>query len=99
MAAAGLKAVKYGIESAEDSLLSNIGKDLDLQKAIDNVLITKEQGIKVHLTFMFGIPGETQSSINKTIKLAIRIPNIIFFIPHTPLCLFFIENNDYFIYD
>ncbi len=70
MSDANLTAVKYGIESAEPKLLKNVRKDLDLKKAVQNVLLTKQLGIKVHLTFMFGLPGENSDSIRKTIKLA-----------------------------
>jgi len=86
MAEAGLMGIKYGIESAEPRLLENISKNLDLNKAVENVFITKKLGIKVHLTFMFGIPGETKETIRKTVKLAKHLnPNSIQFAILTPL--------------
>jgi len=86
MAEAGLKGVKYGIESAEPKLLAHVRKDLNLRKAVENIAITKKLGIKVHLTFMFGIPGETKETINKTVKLAKRLnPDSIQFSILTPL--------------
>jgi radical SAM superfamily enzyme YgiQ (UPF0313 family) len=73
MAQAGLWAVKYGVESAEPKLLTHVGKKLDLRKAVENIQITHRLGIKTHLTFMFGIPGETRESIRRTVALAKKL--------------------------
>lgn len=86
MAETGLAGIKYGIESAEQQLLTHVGKNLNIEKAIENVAITKSLGIKVHLTFMFGIPGETKVTIKKTVKLARQLnPDSIQFSILTPL--------------
>ncbi|MBU1565849.1 MAG: radical SAM protein [Proteobacteria bacterium] len=86
MAASGLKAVKYGVESAEPDLLARVGKKLDLNLVIENIRITKSLGIKIHLTFMFGIPGETRASVEKTVQLAKRLnPESVQFSIMTPL--------------
>jgi radical SAM superfamily enzyme YgiQ (UPF0313 family) len=65
LASSGLYAVKYGIESAESAILNNCGKNLDLPLAKKNILFTKSLGIKTHLTFCLGLPGETRSSLEK----------------------------------
>jgi len=70
---AGLFAVKYGIESADPKILDGIHKDLDLEKAEAVIALTREYGIKVHLTLMVGLPGETEKSIKKTWRLAKRV--------------------------
>lgn len=86
MAESGLKAVKYGMESAEPKLISHVGKNLDIRKAIENVRLTQELGIKVHLTFMFGIPGETWDTVKKTVQLARELnPESVQFSILTPL--------------
>ncbi|MBU0483608.1 MAG: radical SAM protein [Proteobacteria bacterium] len=86
MAGAGLKAVKYGVESADPDLIARVGKKLDLDKAIENIEITKSLGIKIHLTFMFGIPGETWESVEKTVSLAKKLnPDSVQFSILTPL--------------
>ncbi len=86
MAAANLWAVKYGIESADPELLENVNKKLDLDRASHNVLLTKKLGIKTHLTFMFGIPGETRDTIRKTVSLAKKLnPDSVQFSILTPL--------------
>jgi radical SAM superfamily enzyme YgiQ (UPF0313 family) len=73
MADAGMIAIKYGVESGVQELVDNCGKNLDVQKVIDVVAITKAAGIKVHLTFTFGLPGETKETIQKTIDYAISL--------------------------
>jgi len=65
----GLHAVKYGMESGVQRLVDNANKNLNLKKAIKNILATKELGIKIHLTFTFGLPGETKQTIRQTINL------------------------------
>jgi len=70
MKQAGLKAVKYGVESASPEILKNIDKSLDIEKVIKTIELTKKNDIKVHLTFCFGLPGETKNTIKATIKLA-----------------------------
>ncbi len=70
---AGLCAIKYGVESASQELLDNCGKALSLQKTEKMILYTKSLGIKVHLTFSFGLPGETKDTIEKTIDYALGL--------------------------
>jgi len=65
MKSAGLYAVKYGIESAVQKLVDNANKDLDLKKTEEIIRYTNKIGIKTHLTFMFGLPGETHETIQK----------------------------------
>lgn len=86
MAQSGLWAVKYGIESADPKLLAHVGKKLDLQKAVENIQTTQGLGIKTHLTFMFGIPGETKETIQRTVALAKKLnPDSVQFSILTPL--------------
>lgn len=73
MKEAGLWAVKYGVESMDQGLVDNIGKDMDLKKAMRMIEFTKKLGIKTHLTFTFGLPGETRQTVEKTIKSVKKI--------------------------
>lgn len=70
---AGLWAIKYGIESGNQKLINQIGKNLDLRYAIKIIKKTHELGIKTHLTFTFGLPGETRATITRTIKTALKL--------------------------
>jgi anaerobic magnesium-protoporphyrin IX monomethyl ester cyclase len=67
--AAGLVAVKYGLESASQQILDRCGKGLSLPAAIAAIRRTQELGIKVHLTFTVGLPGETRQTIEDSIRL------------------------------
>lgn len=82
---AGLYAVKYGVESATQGLLDNINKNMDLEKTEKMIRLTERLGIKAHLTFTFGLPGETRESIRRTIDAAINLnPNSVQFSITTP---------------
>jgi radical SAM superfamily enzyme YgiQ (UPF0313 family) len=70
---AGLYSVKYGVESADQTILNNINKKMDLEKSLSMIRYTQKLGIKTHLTFMFGLPGETKETIEKTIDLALSL--------------------------
>ncbi len=81
----GLAAVKYGVECGSRELLKASGKGLNLEKAIGNILLTQEMDIKTHLTFMFGLPGETRETAEQTIELALRLaPESLQFTIATP---------------
>lgn len=67
---AGLYAVKYGVESGCQELVDGANKKLDLNNVRKTVWMTKGLGIKVHLTFTFGLPNETWSSVRQTIDFA-----------------------------
>ncbi len=85
MQAAGLVAIKYGIESGDQGILDASGKKLDLAKARRTVRRTIEMGIKTHLTFTFGLPGETAETIEKTLRLADELnPDSVQFSIATP---------------
>ncbi|MBI4846198.1 MAG: radical SAM protein [Candidatus Omnitrophica bacterium] len=85
MRKAGLYAVKYGIESSSQKIVNDTGKRLNLEKAEEMIRYTKYLGIKTHLTFTFGLPGETQQTINETIEYACRLnPTSVQFSLATP---------------
>jgi radical SAM superfamily enzyme YgiQ (UPF0313 family) len=73
LAATGLQAVKYGVESADSARLKQIGKNLDVERVRDSVKMVHSLGIKVHLTFMFGLQGETLDTMQRTLDLAYEL--------------------------
>ncbi|GFK95203.1 2-hydroxyethylphosphonate methyltransferase [Fundidesulfovibrio magnetotacticus] len=66
MAGAGCIGMKFGVESADASILKAIGKPLDLAKAKQVAKWCKELGIRTHATFCMGLPGETEETIRKS---------------------------------
>jgi len=73
MKKAGLWAVKYGVETAVQELADNIGKQMDLKKVERMVRYTQRLGIRTHLTFTFGLPGETHETMEKTTQWALEL--------------------------
>lgn len=73
LARTGLKAVKYGVESADTARLKQIGKNLDVDAVRRSVRAAKAQGVAIHLTFMFGLPGETLDTMQRTLDLAYEL--------------------------
>ncbi|HEX67910.1 MAG TPA: radical SAM protein [bacterium] len=82
---AGLHSVKYVVESASQEILDRAKKRMNLEKAIRMIKFTQELGIKTHLTFTFGLPGETKETIKRTIELALSLnPTSVQFSIATP---------------
>jgi radical SAM superfamily enzyme YgiQ (UPF0313 family) len=73
LAATGLQAVKFGVESADVGRLRQIGKNLDVGAVREAVGAVRSLGIKTHLTFVFGLPGETLDSMQRTLDLAYEL--------------------------
>jgi len=73
MAAAGCRAYKFGVESADPNVLKEIPKDMDLDDVIRTVRDCKRLGIQTHATFLLGLPGEDRASAMRTIKFATRL--------------------------
>ena len=64
--AAGMRAVKYGLESASQD-------SLELEKVKNACRITRELGIRLHLTFMFDFPGEASAKVQAAAALALEL--------------------------
>jgi radical SAM superfamily enzyme YgiQ (UPF0313 family) len=73
MKAAGLVSIKYGMESGVQELIDACGKRLKIESVEKAVQISKSLGIQVHLTFAFGLPGETAETVQRTIAKAIEL--------------------------
>lgn len=69
----GMTCVNIGIETSSPDLMANINKNLDIQKAEENVHHLNDIGMHVHCTFLWGIPGETKEHIFETTQLYNRI--------------------------
>jgi radical SAM superfamily enzyme YgiQ (UPF0313 family) len=62
-----------GYESGDDQILLNIKKGLRTDIARRFADDCRKLGIKVHGTFILGLPGETKETIEKTIRYAKEI--------------------------
>jgi len=85
MKSTGLWAVKYGVESRRQSLVDSCNKNLNCDRTEKIIRLTKELGIRVHLTFCLGFSGEDAESINETVDYAISLdPHSVQFSILTP---------------
>lgn len=73
MKKAGIWAIKYGVESASQKLVIDSGKSLNLKEAARMIHYTKSLGIKVHLTFTFGLAGETKETMKESTDFALEL--------------------------
>src|SRR6202161_1265580 len=69
----GLRLLLVGYESGDDQILLNIKKGLRTDTARRFSEDCRKLGIKVHGTFILGLPGETKDTIRKTIEYAKEI--------------------------
>lgn len=82
---AGLQGIKFGVESGSQELVDAALKNLSLEQVEESVRYAKEIGINVHLTFSFGLPGETWETVRKTIDFAKKLnPDTVQFSIMTP---------------
>ena len=85
MKRSGLQGIKFGVESGSQELVDNAKKSLDLDRVVEACAITRELGIRTHLTFSFGLPGETWETVRKTINFAKQLdPDTLQFSLMTP---------------
>src|ERR1700712_4727409 len=73
----GLRLLLVGYESGNQQILYNIKKGMRIEVAKQFTKDCHELGIQIHGTFIMGLPGETQETIEETIKFATEIN------PHT----------------
>jgi hopanoid biosynthesis associated radical SAM protein HpnJ len=73
----GLRLLLVGYESGNQQILHNIKKGMRIEVAKKFTRDCHELGIKIHGTFILGLPGETRETIEETIRFATEIN------PHT----------------
>ena len=73
----GLRFLLVGYESGNQQILHNIKKGMRIEVAKQFTKDCHSLGIKIHGTFILGLPGETRETIQETIKFATEIN------PHT----------------
>jgi anaerobic magnesium-protoporphyrin IX monomethyl ester cyclase len=70
----GLFTLRIGIESGDQRVLDRTRKEIDLEEARRTLEIAHELGIKNHVNFIIGLPGETPESVENTIRYIKSIP-------------------------
>ncbi|MGH7392976.1 MAG: hopanoid biosynthesis associated radical SAM protein HpnJ [Candidatus Rokuibacteriota bacterium] len=66
----GLRLLLVGYESGSQVILNNVKKGIRVDRARQFTREAKALGIKIHGTFIMGLPGETRETIEATIRFA-----------------------------
>ncbi|MFQ5464362.1 MAG: B12-binding domain-containing radical SAM protein [Thermodesulfobacteriota bacterium] len=74
MKRSGCYFIAFGIESGNDEILRNINKETDLATITYAVREAKKAGMLTQGFFIFGLPGETERTIARTVEYAKSIP-------------------------
>lgn len=74
MKKAGCYQIQYGVESGDEEVLRNLGKNTTIEQIKRAFQLSRAAGIEAAAFFMFGNPGETEETVKKTIRLALELP-------------------------
>jgi hopanoid biosynthesis associated radical SAM protein HpnJ len=69
----GLRLLLVGFESGNQQILNNIRKGIRIDRAREFVRNCRRLGIKIHGTFILGLPGETRATMRETMDFAREI--------------------------
>jgi radical SAM superfamily enzyme YgiQ (UPF0313 family) len=80
---AGVRLVSFGAQSADPRVLRGVGRSPEEPVALERAVgIARELGLASVLTWIFGLPGDTEESIRATTRWACRVrPTIADFHP------------------
>lgn len=96
---AGCNMVGYGIESGSSKMLKSMKKGVTIEQSRNAIILTREIFGDVDTTFVIGLPGEDEKTLDETIEFCKGvdlIPEAIFFAtayPGTELYEYAIKNN------
>jgi len=88
---AGLARIHFGVESGDPEILKSLKKGVTIDQAREAFRLAREAGVETLAYFMVGLPGETGSSLDKTLALARELdPDYVHFsalipFPGTPI--------------
>jgi hypothetical protein len=65
--------IEYGVQSSNDETLKRINRGHDFQNVRETVQKTKKLGLNVCAHLIFGLPGETQKDMLKSVKDTVEL--------------------------
>lgn len=69
----GCSKINFGGESGSDTILEYLNKKIAARQIIDGVARCNKYGIQAEVSFIAGLPPETEEDLNKTIDLILTI--------------------------
>ncbi len=72
MRASGCTCVAFGLESANEEVLSHYEKEVTREQALRAIGLCRKKGIQVAGYFILGLPGESRESMARTIEFSRR---------------------------
>ncbi len=76
MREAGCTSVSFGVETANVDILKTIKKGITLEKVKRAIRMCNEAGVEPHVSFILGLPGETEASLIETQNFGKEIEQI-----------------------
>lgn len=73
---AGLYVVSVAVESGNDAILKAMRKGTTVKKMRQNIEMIARSGLDIAAFFILGFPGETEETMQDTIKLSLELPLI-----------------------
>jgi anaerobic magnesium-protoporphyrin IX monomethyl ester cyclase len=74
MGQAGCRWISWGIESGSEEILRRVRKAIALDQVRDALLWSHQAGIRNFGYFIIGLPGETEETIQETIRFSKTLP-------------------------
>jgi radical SAM superfamily enzyme YgiQ (UPF0313 family) len=74
----GLKGAFFGVESMNNNARKIVHKGMDVQKILDSASYLSSNGVKVHASFISGLPGESIADLYHTHEFLVNNKDKIF---------------------
>ncbi|MDD5223064.1 MAG: radical SAM protein [bacterium] len=83
---AGCYQIKFGVESGNPEILTEIRKGFSLSQVREAVRLCRETGLEANASFILGLPGETPEKGENTVRFALELnPDFAEFFACQPL--------------